>query len=62
MFRDLCGKKHSNNDNPIMDELIREHIVGRNITAELVKSAAEYQRGDPAALPLVMQNLRKLVE
>ena len=40
LFRDLSKKKLSDNDNIIMNELIQEHIVGRNTTADLVKSAA----------------------
>jgi len=46
----------------MMDELIREHIVGRATTTDLVKSAAEYQEGDRAALPAVMKNLRKIAD
>ena len=45
-----------------MNELIQEHIVGRNATVELVKSAAAYQKGDKAALHLITQNLRKFVD
>lgn len=62
LFRDLSKKNLSDKDTAIMDELIQEHIVGRTTTAELVRSAAAYHQGDRAALPFVMQNLRKLVE
>ena len=62
LFRDLSKKKLSGNDNIIMNELIQEHIVGRNITADLVKSAAAYQNGDKGALPLVKQSLQKFVD
>jgi hemerythrin-like domain-containing protein len=62
LFRDLSKKKLSENDSFIMNELIHEHVVGRNTTAELVKSEAAYQNGDKAALPLIIQSLRKLVD
>jgi hemerythrin-like domain-containing protein len=62
LFRELSKKKLSDNDNIVMNELIQEHIIGRNTTAELVKSAAAYQKGDKAALPLITQNLRKFVD
>jgi len=62
LFRDLSKKKLSDQDTIIMNELIQEHIVGRNATVELVKSAAAYQKGDKAALHLITQNLRKFVD
>ena len=62
LFRDLSKKKLSDHDAIIMNELIQEHIVGRNTTVELVKSAAAYQKGDKAAFPLITQNLRKFVD
>jgi hemerythrin-like domain-containing protein len=62
LFRDLSKKKLSDIDNTIMNELIQEHIVGRNTTAELVKSAGAYQNGDKAALPLITKSLRIFVD
>ena len=62
LFRDLSRKKLSDNDTTVMNELIQEHIVGRTTTAELVKSATAYQKGDKTALPLITQNLRKIVD
>jgi hemerythrin-like domain-containing protein len=62
LFRDLSRKKLSDNDNLIMNELIQEHIVGRTTTADIVKSAAAYQKGDKAALPSVTLSLKKFVD
>jgi hemerythrin-like domain-containing protein len=61
LFRDLFKKKLSDRDAIVMNELVQEHKVGRNTTAELVKSAAAYQTGDKAALPLITRNLRTFV-
>jgi hemerythrin-like domain-containing protein len=62
LFRDLSKKKLSDNDKTIMNELVQEHIVGRNNTVELVKSAGAYQNGDKAALPLITKSLQKFVD
>jgi hemerythrin-like domain-containing protein len=62
LFRDLSRKKLSDNDTIVMNELIQEHIVGRTTTAELVKSADAYQKGDTTALPLITQSMRKFVD
>ena len=62
LFRDLSKKKLSDNDAIMMNELIQEHIVGRNTTADLVKSATAFQNDDKAALPLITQCLRKFVD
>ena len=62
LFRDLARKKLSETDNRIMNELIQEHIIGRNTTADLVNAAAEYQKGNRAALPLIAQSMRKFVD
>ncbi|MBN1129804.1 MAG: hemerythrin domain-containing protein [Chitinispirillaceae bacterium] len=61
LFRDLSKKTLSDNDAVIMNELIKEHTIGRAATAELVTSAAAYQKGERAALPLIITNLRKFV-
>jgi hemerythrin-like domain-containing protein len=62
LFRDLSRKKLSENHAIIMNELIREHIAGRATTAEIVKTADAYRKGDKAALALVTRNLKKLVD
>lgn len=61
LFRDLSRKNLSDNDNIIMQELIQEHIVGRTITADLVKSAHAYKKGDTEALSFITRTLRKFV-
>ncbi len=62
LFRDLARKKLSKDDNRIMSELIQEHIVGRNTTAQLVKAADSYQKGDETALPQITKYLRQFVD
>jgi hemerythrin-like domain-containing protein len=62
LFRDLSRKKLSDTDNRIMHELIQEHIIGRNTTADLVRATDDYQKGDKKALILITQSMRKFVE
>jgi hemerythrin-like domain-containing protein len=62
LFRDLAKKKLSKDDDRIMNELIQEHVVGRNTTAQLVKAADLYQKGDETALPQITKNLRQFVD
>jgi hemerythrin-like domain-containing protein len=60
LFRDLSKKKLSGTDARLMNDLIQEHMVGRTTTAELVRAADAYQKGDKTALALVVSNLKKI--
>ena len=62
LFRDLSKKRVSDSDTIVMKELIQEHAIGRETTADLIKSAALYQKGDKTALSLIIQNLQKFVD
>ena len=62
LFRDLERKKLSDTDNRIMNELVQEHIIGRNTTSDLVSAADDYRKGDKKALLLITQSMRKFVE
>jgi hemerythrin-like domain-containing protein len=45
-----------------MNELVEEHVVGRQATKALVDANNRYRNGDVKALSNVAENLRKLVE
>ena len=60
LFRDLAIKSFPMST--IMNELIQEHVFGRATTAQLVKAADAYRKGDKAALTLIAQALRKFVD
>jgi len=62
LFRDLAKKGLSEIDNKIMNELIQEHIVGRNAVAELVKASIAYQKGEKSAFSSIIQSLKKFVD
>lgn len=62
LFRDLRKKGLSGEDQRVMDELIAEHIFGRNTTKALVEANSRYRNGDSSALEDIASCLRTLVE
>jgi len=62
MFRELRKKPLSNEDRLLMDELIKDHIFGRNTTKALVEANMRYRRGNETALGEVTAHLKTLVE
>jgi len=62
LFRDLRKKHLSNEDQQVMDELIEDHIFGRNITKALIEANMRYRRGNEAALAEVTAHLKTLVD
>jgi hemerythrin-like domain-containing protein len=62
MFRDLNDKGLSDEDRWVMNELIEEHVFGRNNTKALVEANARYRNGDSSALKDIINCLRTLVD
>jgi len=62
LFRQLKNKELSEPDRKVMDELIAEHVFGRNTTEALAKANALYRNGDSSALVDISCCLRTLVE
>lgn len=62
LFRELAKRQLSAEDERIMNELIREHHVGRQTTKGLVEANVRYRNGDISALEDVSTHLRRLVE
>jgi hemerythrin-like domain-containing protein len=62
LFKNLANRNISIDDNRIMKELIQDHMFGREITADLIKSADDYQKGDNAVLPLIVRSLKTFVD
>ncbi|MBN1400853.1 MAG: hemerythrin domain-containing protein [Anaerolineae bacterium] len=61
LFRDLAGRPLSAEDRRVMDELIQEHVLGRQTTRALVEANARYRSGDTSAWVDVDRHLRTLV-
>lgn len=61
LFRDLGKRPLSAEDRRIMQELIDEHIFGRQSTKALVEANTLYRNGDESALPDIIAALRTLV-
>jgi hemerythrin-like domain-containing protein len=62
LFRDLAKKKLSPEHKRIMDELIQEHIFGRETVGKLFGAKERYGKGDRDALNEIIGILKKLVE
>jgi hemerythrin-like domain-containing protein len=62
LFRDLKKKPLSAEDRRIMNELIEEHVFGRQTTKALVEANMRYRNGDAAALDVIAAKLRTLTE
>jgi hemerythrin-like domain-containing protein len=62
LFRDLNKRPLSAEDQRVMDELIQEHVFGRQTTKALVEANRRYRNGDASALADIADKLRTLVE
>ncbi|MCG6910894.1 MAG: hemerythrin domain-containing protein [Deltaproteobacteria bacterium] len=62
LFRELAKKSLNEKDRQIMQELIDEHIFGRQTTKALVAANTRYRNGDETALTDIAANLQTLTE
>jgi hemerythrin-like domain-containing protein len=62
LFRDLRRKQLSDADRRVMNELIEEHMFGRETTKALVEANTRYRRGDSGALADITSRLGTLIE
>ena len=61
LFRELDKKPLTADQRRIMEELVEEHIIGRNTVAELVAARNRYASGDQTALNEIREALSTLV-
>lgn len=62
LFRDLAGKKMSPEHRAVMEELIREHVHGRELVRKLVEAKDLHVNGYTEALPHIARELKALVD
>ena len=62
LFRELKKKVISDTHNKILNELIEEHIYGRETTKRLSNSKNEYATGNTSKISDIISQIRKLVE
>lgn len=62
LFRELSKRSLSAEDKNVMEELIEEHIFGRQTTKALVEANTRYRNGDESALTDIASRLQTLVE
>jgi len=61
LFRELARKEISPVHRRIMDELIRDHQLGRQLTLAISRANARYQQGEAGALAEIVDGFRRLV-
>jgi hemerythrin-like domain-containing protein len=62
LFRDLKEKILNDDDQRIMDELIQEHVWGRQTTGSLVEAKNHYLEGKEEAFITIIDLMKQLVE
>ena len=62
LFRELNKKQLNAEDRQIMEELIQEHVFGRQTTKALVEANTRYRNGDETALSEIAANFQTLTE
>ncbi|EFK09987.1 hemerythrin HHE cation binding domain protein [delta proteobacterium NaphS2] len=62
LFRALEKKDLSEKDQVLMEELISEHILGRETTKKLVEANDRYRNGNKSALSEIISNLGFLID
>lgn len=62
LFRALKSKNLSMVDRQVMNELVEEHIFGRDTTKALIAANSTYRKGEKSALALIGTHLRTLAE
>ena len=62
LFRELDKRVLLADDRRIMNELIEEHVLGRQTTQALVDANTRYRNGDETALADIVDRLQTLVE
>lgn len=62
LFRDLGKRDLSAEDQRVMQELIDEHVFGRQTTQVLVEANTRYRNGDETALSDITSKLRTITE
>jgi hemerythrin-like domain-containing protein len=62
LFRDLDKKDLSAEDRQLMEELIEEHVLGRNTTKALAEANSRYRNGDGSAFDVIIEKLKTLID
>lgn len=62
LFREMDKKPLSAEDRKLMNELIDEHVFGRNTTKALAEANTRYRNGEKTALGEIADNFHALLE
>jgi hemerythrin-like domain-containing protein len=61
LFRELGARSLSAEDRRLMEELMKDHTLGRQLTRDLVDANTRYRHGDASALAEIAKSLATLV-
>ncbi|MFH1248981.1 MAG: hemerythrin domain-containing protein [archaeon] len=62
LFRDLSKKEMTEEHRKMMDELIHEHVVGREYVKRLVDAKEKYKKGDKSAIAQAVYSMETLAK
>lgn len=62
LFRASESKDLSDIDRQAMKELVEDHVRRRQVTKSLVEANEKYRNGDTSTLPVILSNLKTLVD
>ena len=62
LFRKLKGKPLATEDQRVMNELIEDHVFGRQTTKALIAANNNYRKGDDSALADIVDRLQTLID
>ncbi|MDD5204956.1 MAG: hemerythrin domain-containing protein [Desulfobacterales bacterium] len=62
LFRELKNRPLSTEDRRVMNELIEEHVFGRQTTGALVAANTRYRKGDETALADITTQFQTLID
>jgi len=62
LFKNLDEKELSEEDRRVMDELVQEHVFGRETTKALIEANVRYRSGDKSALAAIKAQLYTLID
>ncbi|MBD3263776.1 MAG: hypothetical protein GF375_01580 [Candidatus Omnitrophica bacterium] len=62
LFKELKEKPISQKHKKIMEELLDEHVFGRQVLASLAEAKKKYLQGDKESVSLIEKNMHRLID
>jgi hemerythrin-like domain-containing protein len=62
LFKELSGRELSAEDQQVMNELVADHVLGRETTAALSDANEQYRDGEGSALTIIVSLFHTLCD